>query len=520
MKSTAILHLARLALLLVLAGPAGADVVVLDDGREIEGIVLEANSKEVVLDTGLAKLTFPRSKVVDIVYKKTREQIYEEKLAASETADDFHALALWCRENGMRVKAKKLFERAIEVDSQHAASRKELGHVLYQGEWMTPEERDRRQAADREAEMHARGLVRWKDRWVTPDEKDKLERGLVQYEGRWMTLEESMRLQGYLPHGDGWIARSEAVARRRADAAGKAAGMPFQVVADDVALIGGPVPMTALELLSKGARTGRQAFDALYGVEPGLGLFGGDLPELYVFGVADAPYLATLEEFAATTDTLYEGWSQAARNAHGYFWVDPYPLSVARQWHRGEQDLYGHTYHHWGHLLVGSLDYDGRLLPVWYEEALAALIEFRVHGLNRVFCRSNLMSSGGTSAGRREGDMDPARMRDGEWRAFLLDGLATGTVLAFDKLAQLELHNLEMIDVAAGMGILEWVEQRGEAALGRFHDELRKGAPPAPERNLLEGTKRQAVYDAAFRAATGMGFHEADQEWRQWFRTR
>jgi len=54
-------------------------------------------------------------------------------------------------------------QRAIEIDPAHAAANTWLGHVPYKGEWMKPEERERRMRADEEAEMLARvgeGLTR------------------------------------------------------------------------------------------------------------------------------------------------------------------------------------------------------------------------------------------------------------------------------------------------------------------------------------------------------------------------
>jgi hypothetical protein len=66
------------------------------------------------------------------------------------------------------------------------------------------------------------------------------------------------------------------------------------------------------------------------------------------------------------------------------------------------------------------------------------------------------------------------------------------------------------------MGIVEWIESRGPGSLRRFHDVLRKTAPPAPTRVLPNSFDRERVYDEAFKAATGLGWKEADQAWRRW----
>jgi LPS sulfotransferase NodH len=37
---------------------------------------------------------------------------------------------------------------------------------------------------------------------------------------------------------------------------------------------------------------------------------------------------------------------------------------------------------------------------------------------------------------------------------------------------------------------------------------------------IAQARDRQAQYDAAFRAATGLSWRDADKAWREWFATR
>ena len=101
-------------------------------------------------------------------------------------ADDFTAAGNYASEQKLKQLATKAWKRAVELDPAHEAANKALGNVLYKGTWMSPEERDKRQAADEEAEMLAKGLVRWKEQWVTPAEKEKLEKGLILRDGQWL----------------------------------------------------------------------------------------------------------------------------------------------------------------------------------------------------------------------------------------------------------------------------------------------------------------------------------------------
>ena len=57
----------------------------------------------------------------------------------------------------------------------------------------------------------------------------------------------------------------------------------------------------------------------------------------------------------------------------------------------------GHTFAHAFEAVAG---YDGRLLPPWYDEAFAAVMENRLHQLNAVFCRAQAVTGGGTRGAR------------------------------------------------------------------------------------------------------------------------
>ena len=179
---TAALALVALALL------APADVLHMKDGRKVDGVVLEETKTIVKIKTRLGVLEFKRSDIERIERKKSKVQEFDERWAKAETADDFHALGLWAEGEKMRKEAKRSMRKAVEVDPMHAAANTWLGHVLYDGRWMTPEERDRLVKEKEVADRKARGLVKYGDRWVTPEEKANLEAGLVLHDGEWMTF--------------------------------------------------------------------------------------------------------------------------------------------------------------------------------------------------------------------------------------------------------------------------------------------------------------------------------------------
>lgn len=539
MASTSFL---RIAAVLVLACAASADTWVLKDGRRIEGTLVSESGGVITVKTSFGDILFKTAEVDRVERGKTRAEEFAGRWKAAKTAEEFFQLGRWAEEKKLTADTKRCMLRAVELDAKHAGANAWLGKVEYKGDWMTPAERDARQAADLEAEMLAKGLVRWRDQWVTPDEKGHLERNEVLLDGKWIPFEDAQRKQGLELSAGAWLPRAEALARNDALVAGGAAKIPLAVSLGSDALVAGPYPVDFLDGIGKGLVKGRAWFDGVYAPPKGLELFHGRMAELYVFG-ENEPYVATIATMNAWTKTLPAGWAEAVAKTHGFFFSDPFPVSSARRWGRAEADLAGHCYHHWGHLLVASLGYDGRVLPPWYEEGIAALTEFRSHGRNAVFCRGRASfeepvgpSTGGPGPKKDPGtkvkpgantkpkptdaspDFDPRDLRGGAWAGALKNALASNGVPSFDTLCTRQFTELESADIAAAMGIVQWLESRN--ALRAFHDEMRKHAPSSPLRIHDNPYDRMACYEKAFQAAVKLSTKDADAAWRAWFTSR
>lgn len=506
---------------LLLAAAALADTFVMKDGRRIEGKLVRENADTLVVDTSVGQLELKKSELKERIVGRAPREEYEAREKAAKSAEDFFQLGEYAAANKLKTLATKAYTKAIELESQHAGARKALGHVEYKGVWMTPAERDARQAADEEADMLAQGFVRWNGRWVTPEEKSKLEQGLEQRGGKWMSADEAKRFDGLEKAGDAWYPRAEAIARQGALAVQRVLGRPLNMVACDQAVLVGDWDTKVLEATGAQLSASRQWFDALFGVANGPKLFGDRLAEFYLWNRDSAPYKATVEHFAALTHTVTPEWAPVVKERHGFVWIDPYPCSSARVWNRPDEDLVGHCVHHFGHVLVGRLGYDGRLLPAWYDEGFASLTEFKRFQRNAVFCRAaaTIVGTTGTSAKKSAAsfNFDPALFREGEWPQTLRKALEAKAVPSFDRLAQLDIADLELLDIACGMAIVSWLEAKGPGALAKFHAELRKSQPKAPDRVIQDARARQAQYDAAFTAAAGLNWRDADAAWRAWF---
>ncbi len=150
------------AFFLCLAVAASADEVELFDGTLIEGKVTDLGDSIKITRTG-ASITYPKSAVKRVTYRKTREELYEEK-AGTLKEDDLAGrldLAKWCVAQKLRTEAQREFMRVIAIDPDHAEARAALGYAKYKEQWMTEDEI-----------KQAQGLVKHKGKWMTPEERD------------------------------------------------------------------------------------------------------------------------------------------------------------------------------------------------------------------------------------------------------------------------------------------------------------------------------------------------------------
>ncbi len=160
--------LAFTGLALVMAGTALADIVYLEGGGRVEGVVTDLGSRVKV--EGLhgfvllkkSKIRFQqKTPFITEIYAEKRSRIDDRK------ADDHYRLAMWCRRNGLGKRATAHLDRSLELDPDHANTRATLGHVKYKDVWLS-----RGDALN--ARMAERGFVRYQDRWFT-------EAGLLAY---------------------------------------------------------------------------------------------------------------------------------------------------------------------------------------------------------------------------------------------------------------------------------------------------------------------------------------------------
>ena len=151
-----------LVALLAVAGSAGADVVHLKNGHQIEGDVTESAGK-LVVKMKRGTVTLDKSEVARVEVKPSTLDEYRERLAklAPDDVEGRFELAVWLDEKDHGLDAKKAYEAVLEIDPHHRGAHHSLGHVRYDGKWMTEDEM-----------MTAQGYVRYEGRWVTTEEAE------------------------------------------------------------------------------------------------------------------------------------------------------------------------------------------------------------------------------------------------------------------------------------------------------------------------------------------------------------
>ena len=108
----------------------GADVTLLD-GRVWEGVITRETKLTIVLETVGGEIEISRRGILRIDRKPTRQQRYQQKLAALEKTDpdQHYLLALWCRRQRLLREAEYHLNYAVGLEPDHAGARARAGEI-------------------------------------------------------------------------------------------------------------------------------------------------------------------------------------------------------------------------------------------------------------------------------------------------------------------------------------------------------------------------------------------------------
>lgn len=165
-KSWAFLLVTTLLLTGVTA-PAWGDIVVLKSGKRLEGDVIASDETSVQLKLRGGKVTLQRSEIASIEHTPSVAEELAEREAALPDSDAFalYRLAEWCRTKGLRKDAKRLTWQVLDLDTDHAKAREDLGFKKLGAIWLTEEDWH-----------HRKGEVKHLGQWIPREKWQELQR--------------------------------------------------------------------------------------------------------------------------------------------------------------------------------------------------------------------------------------------------------------------------------------------------------------------------------------------------------
>jgi hypothetical protein len=147
----------------LLAAPVAADQIFLKGGGRLTGVIVDRTPTSIAIEVAPGRVTLPMSRVERVVEGSSALAAYRDR-ASRLAADDLAgwlALAQWAQERDLQTQAREALARVLALDPDNAAAHRALGHVVFNGQWLT------------EADAYrARGFVQFEGAWVTPEERD------------------------------------------------------------------------------------------------------------------------------------------------------------------------------------------------------------------------------------------------------------------------------------------------------------------------------------------------------------
>ncbi len=128
-----------MAVILIAAGAARADVFHLREGGKLDGAVVEDLGEALRIRTVSGVSDIEKERVIRIEKGDPPWVRYDKKLKkCGETIKDHLALADWCRTTGMKTEERRHLERVVELDANHSDARRRLGFIQEEGKWVKP----------------------------------------------------------------------------------------------------------------------------------------------------------------------------------------------------------------------------------------------------------------------------------------------------------------------------------------------------------------------------------------------
>ncbi|MFO0980521.1 MAG: hypothetical protein U1E76_02045 [Planctomycetota bacterium] len=132
--------------------------------------------------SGAQPIVLVSTSAVSTIAEDPKEELKKRQDALKpDDAEGHYQLALWAEQNNLKTDSKRILRKVIKIDPNHEKAREKLGYKMYKGKWRTDAEIERSKREEEEAEMKAKGLVKWQGDWIAKDVAGNLEKGLIFY---------------------------------------------------------------------------------------------------------------------------------------------------------------------------------------------------------------------------------------------------------------------------------------------------------------------------------------------------
>lgn len=161
----ALAWLALGALLLCGSVPVAADIILLTNGKTLEGTLEELGNGKVRVRLAYGSLSFSQDQIATVHPARTFEEIVDETLADLDPGDaeGRYRLARQAHAEQSHTLYRRLLEEVVAIHPNHEPARRELGYFPHEGDWVTEEQ------------LHAlRGEVSFRGEWMTPQARDRI----------------------------------------------------------------------------------------------------------------------------------------------------------------------------------------------------------------------------------------------------------------------------------------------------------------------------------------------------------
>lgn len=126
----------RIVLLLIVclsltSGTVEGDEVFLKNGRVLQGVVVEQNDSQVVIELAAGKMSLPRSMVERVTISSSKLGDYQQRAQALDESDveGWLRLAFWAVDKRLDTKSQAAFGKVLEIDPDHIVAREVLGQL-------------------------------------------------------------------------------------------------------------------------------------------------------------------------------------------------------------------------------------------------------------------------------------------------------------------------------------------------------------------------------------------------------